>query len=117
MILGLIEIYQPDEVAFEDIQFQPNVADNVKTFKTLAEVFGVFQEVLNEINMDYSIVPSVTWKSALNIKGKQRAEQKRNAAKWVTQTYGIKPTQDECDAICIGAYLTKNQTKNYDWTD
>jgi hypothetical protein len=46
------------------------VADNVKTFKTLAEVFGVFQEVLNEINMDYSIVPSVTWKSALNIKGK-----------------------------------------------
>ena len=116
MLLGLIEIYNPDEVAFEDIQLQNNKVDNVKTFKILAEVFSIFHETLTEIGMDYSIVPSVSWKSGLNIKGRERAEQKRNASAWVAQTYGVKPTQDECDAICIGAYLSK-QNSSFDWAD
>ena len=119
MLLGLIDIFQPDMVAFEDIQLQENKVDNVKTFKVLAEVFSIFHETLTEIDMEYCIVPSVTWKSGLNIKGRDRATQKRNASDWVAHTYGVKPTQDECDAICIGAYLTnkKTQLKDYDWAD
>ena len=74
MLLGLIAIYNPDVVVFEDIQFQNNVVNNVDTFKKLAEVFGVFYETLTEMNMDYQIVPSVTWKSKLGIKGSIRTE-------------------------------------------
>jgi hypothetical protein len=37
-------------------------------------LFGVFYETLTEMNMDYQIVPSVTWKSKLGIKGSKRTE-------------------------------------------
>lgn len=116
MLLGLIAIYDPDAVAFEDIQLQGNVINNVETFKVLAEVFGVFYETLKEAEMSYYIVPSVTWKSKLGIKGAKRADQKRAAAAYVAQTYGVKATQDECDAICIGAYVS-NIPEDYDWSD
>jgi hypothetical protein len=55
----------------------------------------------------------------LNIKGRTRPDQKRNAAIWVENTYGIKPTQDECDAICIGAHFFKNNLSNqgFDWSE
>jgi hypothetical protein len=77
-------------------------------------VFGVFYETLTEIGVDFDIVPSVSWKSKLNIKGSKREEQKRNASNWVVSKYGIKPTQDECDAICIASYVI--QAKPFDWS-
>lgn len=106
-ISNLIKTYKIEKVAFEDIQLQSTVGNNVKTYKILAEVFGVIHELCEEINIPYEIAPSVTWKSALNIKGKTRPEQKANAADYVNITYNIKPTQDECDAICIGTYVVK----------
>lgn len=56
-----------------------------------------------ELKLPYQIVSSNTWKSKLEIKGQQRPEQKRNAQKWVLNTYDLKVTQDEADAICLGA--------------
>jgi Holliday junction resolvasome RuvABC endonuclease subunit len=59
-VLSLIEEYQIEEVAFEDIQMQNNVMNNVQTFKVLSEVFGVILETLKEINIQYTIVSSNT---------------------------------------------------------
>ena len=114
-VADLIAIYKPDEVVYEDIQQQNNIANNVATFKVLAEVYGVISELLQELNIKHSSVLAVTWKSALGIKGRTRPEQKKNAQEYVTRMYGIKPTQDECDAICIGLYQV-NQSAN-DWTE
>lgn len=112
----LIEKYDIEEVAFEDIQMQSQI-NNVQTFKVLAEIFGVTQEYLAEQGHSYQIISSNTWKSQLNIKGKKREEQKRNAQAYVLETYGIKATQDEADAICIGACVTKNRKKpDLNWT-
>ena len=80
-----------------------NQINNVSTYKILAEIFGITQELMVELNIPYQVVSSNTWKSKLEIKGKQRAEQKRNAQTWVLNTYNIKCTQDEADACCIGA--------------
>lgn len=112
---NLIKEYNIDEVAFEDIQLQ----ENVETFKKLAEVFGVVYELISEKQLPYYIVLASSWKSTLSIKGRHRAEQKKNAQKWVEETYNIKPTQDECDAICIGAHVLINKRKNatFDWAD
>lgn len=103
-IKSLIDKYEINEVAFEDIQLQSSVGSNVLTFKVLASVYGNILEMLTEMKINYIIVPSVRWKSTLGIKGKKRAEQKNNAQNYVIETYGVKPTQDECDAICIGAH-------------
>lgn len=116
-IQRLIKDYQIDEVIMEDIQLQTNVQNNVQTFKTLAEVFGVIYELLTEMNIKNSAVLSTSWKSTLGIKGKTRPEQKRNAQEYVFNTYGKKPTQDECDAICIGCHKIKNQMTDYDWSE
>ena len=77
-VLELIAEHDIDEVAFEDIQMQGNVANNVQTFKVLSEVFGVISETLQEKKMKYTVVMSGTWKSTLGIKGRTRPEQKRN---------------------------------------
>lgn len=112
----LIDDYDIDEVVFEDIQLQGNVANNVATFKALAEVFGVLYELFVMLKMPRTAVLSTVWKSTLGIKGKDRAAQKKAAQAWVEKTYGIKPTQDECDAICIGAHYINNKTEVFDWS-
>lgn len=114
-IIELIEQYEINEVAFEDIQLQGNVANNITTFKTLAEVFGVVQELCAELDLKYHIVHSQTWKSTLHVGGKTRAEQKKQSQLYAQTMYDIKPTPDEADAICIGSHIIKNANKNLSW--
>lgn len=109
-IWDLIKDYNIDEVIFEDIQQQNNVANNVQTFKVLAEVYGVISELLQEIQIPHSTVLATSWKSTLGIKGKARAEQKKNAQLYVEQNYGVHVIQDIADAICIGTHhIKKNE--------
>ena len=116
---NLITTYNINEVIIEDIQLQGNVTNNVQTFKTLAEVFGVIYELVTELNIKNSAVLASYWKSTLWIKGKTRPEQKRNAQEFIQKTYNIKPTQDECDAICIGCHhlIHKVSNDSFDWSD
>ena len=122
-VLELIAEHDIDEVAFEDIQMQGNVANNVQTFKVLSEVFGVISETLQEKKMKYTVVMSGTWKSTLGIKGRTRPEQKRNAQEYVLNKYGVKAIQDVCDAICIGTHCLKRPgvgttvSDGFDWAD
>ena len=115
----LIEDNNIDQVVMEDIQMQANVVNNVKTFKILAEVFGVIYELVSSKHLPCEAVLAASWKSTLGIKGSKRADQKRNAQLWVMETYDVKPTQDECDAICIGThYLSHNKddSDSFDWS-
>lgn len=123
-VIEKIQEWDIDLIAFEDIQLQISVGNNVKTFKTLANVYGVILETVKEFKKNYVIVASGTWKSALNIKGRTRPEQKSNATNYVVEHYNIKPSQDAVDAICIGSYIkNKNNDNNvtivdngFDWS-
>lgn len=117
---NLIEKYDINELVFEDIQLQNNVQNNVQTFKTLAEVFGVIYELATELDLRNSAVLASSWKSTLKIRGKDRQEQKRNAQTLIEKTFNVKPTQDECDAICIGLHHILNPIKSndsFDWSE
>lgn len=111
-VTKLIHKYDINEIAFEDIQMQASVENNVQTFKILAEVFGVILMLCTELKINYTIVSSNTWKSTLKIKGKKRSEQKQDAQRYVLEHYGIKAIQDTVDAICIGAHMIANPGKN-----
>jgi hypothetical protein len=69
-------------VAFEDIQLQSingNKELGVKTFKMLAEVFGVLHELMEELDIKYTIVPPITWKASFKFAGKGRSAEKKAA--------------------------------------
>lgn len=112
-VLKLIQENNIEKVILEDIYMDGQRINNVQTFKVLAEVFGVLYELCVELGIPVEAVLAGTWKSSLDIKGKTRPEQKRNAQQYVINTYNIKPTQDECDAICIGAHIIKQNTHNW----
>lgn len=109
----ILQQYEIDEVIMEDIQLQ----ENVQTFKALAEVFGVLYELFTSKKLPVEAVLASSWKSTLGIKGRDRAAQKRNAQQWVIDTYGMKPTQDECDAICIGEHYLRTKENFFDWSN
>ena len=88
----------------------------IKTFKMLAEVFGVVHELLNELQLDYYIIPPIVWKATVKIAGKGRTAEKKLAQKWVTDNYGIKCTEDEADAVCLGTHVIKKENSEFDWS-
>ena len=117
-IIELINEYEIDEVVFEDIQLQDMAGGKdvgIKTFKVLAEVFGVVLELLTELDIDYTIVPPTVWKATFKIAGKGRAKEKQLAQEYVFNTYGVKCTEDEADATCIGTHLIKKSTQEFNW--
>jgi Holliday junction resolvasome RuvABC endonuclease subunit len=78
-VIKLINEYDIDEAVFEDIQLQDNRINNVATFKTLAEVFGIIHELFVELKIPREAVLSTVWKSKLGIKGYDRTAQKKDA--------------------------------------
>ena len=112
-VLKLIKQYNIKKLYLEDIQQQEKAG--VTTYKVLAELIGILQDLAFENQLDCELIPSSVWKSACGIKGRARAEQKANAQKHVQVTYGLKVTQDEADAICIGeCVISRNQCA---WAD
>lgn len=109
-VISLIEQYNINKVLLEDIQMQTQV-NNVSTHKILAEVLGVLEELCAERKIPHELIHSSSWKSGLDIKGRDRATQKRNAQAYVEEKYKLKVSQDESDAICIGSHYVK-QTKS-----
>lgn len=115
----IIETENITEAAIEDIQLQTNVINNVETYRTLAEVRGVLEELFQELKIPYTIVLAGTWKSKLGIRGRDRASQKRAAQEYIINKYGIKPIQDICDAICIADYMVFNTQNDagFNWAE
>lgn len=106
----LIEQYSITEIILEDIQLQ----NNTQTFKVLAQVLGVLEELAVEMDIKYQTVLSTVWRSKIGVKGRERNVQKKEAQNYVEKNYGIKATQDEADSICIGTYLFQNT--DLDWS-
>ena len=118
-VISLIQEYDIDEVVFEDIQLQDingSRETGIKTFKILAEVFGVIHELLTELKMDYTIVPPIVWKSTFKIAGKGRVQEKKLAQTYIKSALGLACTEDEADAACIALHVLKKQASEFDWT-
>lgn len=117
-LINAINFWQPDLVMIEDIQLQqfgPKSSNNVQgvtTYKGLAKLQGVIINTLIELGIEYQIVHAGTWREACGVKGKSRTERKKSAQLIVQDIYGINPTQDEADAICIGLYITQKKERN-----
>ena len=105
-IKSLISEFEINELVYEDIQLQDSANNNVDTFKKLAQVYGIVTQLATELTIPHQAIYSSAWTSGVGVKGKNRTEQKKAAQALVYSLYGVQPTEDECDAICIGQYYT-----------
>lgn len=120
-VAELISEYDITEAAIEDIQLQDSsggveIKQGVTTYRTLAEVRGVLEELFAEKKIPCQIVSSNSWKSHCKIKGKYRPDQKKNAQKYVSTEYSFSGSEDACDAICLGTYVIQDKVLGFDWS-
>ena len=106
-VLALVLKYKVSKLYLEDIQYQQQAG--VTTYKVLAELIGVLQELAVEQTIPCELVHSQSWKSTCGVRGRARAEQKASAQKHVREVYGLNVSQDIADAICIGEHVTRSQ--------
>ena len=111
-VKALIDKHGIQKILIEEIQLQNTVGNNVVTYKKLAYVQAVLIQMLDELKLPYEVIASSSWKSTLGIKGRARAEQKKNAQEFITKIYNIKVIQDIADAICIGLAFLQNEKSN-----
>lgn len=106
----VIRQWQPNFLAFEDIQYQ----DNALTHKTLGMVMGVCILAAEQFQIDHSEVLNKVWQSEFNIAGATRVAQKANVIKRVYEYYGIQVTDDVADAILLGQYAAKKLSSRWE---
>ena len=99
-LLYLVERFEITHIVIEDTQSQ----SNKDTFKKLSILNGLIREfcILNELT--YTVVPVTTWRKYLCIPQRPRDLSKKSAQAFVYNRYGLKLSEDECEAICIGVY-------------
>lgn len=109
-VASMIELWNPDRVAIEDIhlqKFEKNFGygnESVITFKTLAHLQGVLINYFYINGIKYDIIHSAKWREFCQIKGAHRSDKKRSAQLKIKEWYDVTVNQDEADAICIGKY-------------
>lgn len=114
----MIENWNPDMVAIEDIQLQKftqqggGEAAAVTTYKTLAHLQGVLKNYCYENGIPYMVVPPATWRNFSNVKGKTRTDRKKSAQLIIEKIYNVKVIDDIADAILIGRYAAAQQAQS-----
>lgn len=100
----VFEKWQPDKIIMEDIQYQNN---GLLTYKALAMLLGVVQELCEEEEVEYEAVSPNVWRKYAGTAGKTRREEKMLSVAVVKDKYGITVIDDIAEAILIGRYAVK----------
>ena len=99
----VIKEWKPDFICFEDIQYQ----NGIITFKILAMLLGIVQEVINENDIPFEIVSPNVWRKYAGTAGKDRKTEKMLSKAVVKEKYNINVNDDVAEAILIGHYGVK----------
>lgn len=98
----LIDKYNIQHLYYEGIQYQ----NNAETYKKLAMIQAMVIYTCYPNLPCTELTPS-HWRSIIKEKhkinfGRTRIEQKQKAKDFVKEYFNETPTEDECDAICLG---------------
>lgn len=100
-ISELIEAYQPDYVAIEDVALQKNA----KTLIELSRIQGGVIGDCDKRGIPVMIIKPSQWRKICALTqgaGVKRTALKREAKNYVNDVFNVEVTSDEADAICIG---------------
>lgn len=106
----VIKEWQPDIIIMEDIQYQKN---GILTFKVLAMLLGIIEEVCAENKIEYEVVSPNVWRKYIGTCGKDRKTEKTLSIAKVKEKYNVSVSDDVAEAILIGLYgviIRRNST-------
>lgn len=92
---------KPDYVVFEDVAMQSNPATLILLSRLQGAIIGYC--IMN--NISYEILKPPNWRKMLGFKqgaGVKRPQLKKQAVEYVKGKYGLKLSEDICEAVCIG---------------
>lgn len=105
-IFNIISDKKPNCVVIEGVSLQTNVS----TLIILARLQGAIIQMCLMNNIQCFVLSPSVWRKQLQFhqgRGVKRPELKKQAKEYILTRYGIKTTEDECEAITIGcAYLS-----------
>lgn len=84
----------------------------ITVFQTLARLQGILMETCYELDIDFHICPTNTWRHHCDVKGRTRADKKQSMKNLIKQWYDMTVTDDVADAIGIGKYLSDSSIDN-----
>ena len=102
--LWLVEEYQVTFVFIEGIYSELNK----KVFAILAKLAGSLEIMLEEKGYIVNVVSANEWRKRVGIKSRKRADVKKEAIELVHTLYGIKASEDECEAILFARAFCDN---------
>ena len=102
--LWLVEEYQVSFVFIEGIYSELNK----KVFAILAKLAGSLEIMLEEKGYIVNVVSANEWRKRVGIKGRKRADVKKEAIDLVYTLYDIKASEDEAEAILFARAFCDN---------
>ena len=102
--LWLVEEYQVTFVFIEGIYSELNK----KVFAILAKLAGSLEIMLEEKGYIVNVVSANEWRKRVGIKGRKRADVKKEAIELVYTLYDIKASEDEAEAILFARAFCDN---------
>lgn len=100
-IYSLIRIEKPNIIVFEDVR----ILKNAHTTVALAEILGAVIGKCVDLNIQYESLSPASWRSKHGIQkaGAKREELKKLSVNKVKELYNSDVTDDEADAVLLGA--------------
>lgn len=110
LVKDIIYQWKPDELVFEDIQYQ----NNAMTHKILGGVLGICMLAAAQYKIPHTEVLNKVWQSDFNIKGRSRQEQKNNTIAAVKRLFNVVTNDDIADSILLGYYIVLRRADKWE---
>ena len=101
-----LHLVRTNEIAFVFIE-GVQVQKNPRVYEVLAKLAGSLEVMLYESGYLVNVVKASEWRKRVGIKGRKRADVKKEAIELVKELYGLEATEDECEAILFARAFAK----------
>ena len=103
-----LNLVRTNEVAFVFIE-GVQVQRNPRVYEVLAKLAGSLEIMLYESGYFVNVVKASEWRKRVGIKGRKRADVKKEAIEMVKELYGLEVSEDECEAILMARAFAMEQ--------
>ena len=103
-----LNLVRTNEIAFVFIE-GVQVQKNPRVYEVLAKLAGSLEVMLYESGYLVNVVKASEWRKRVGIKGRKRADVKKEAIEMVKELYDLEATEDECEAILMARAFAKEQ--------